>query len=71
MRMGSYVCYFFLLGWVDLDIFFFCVFADDQTVVNLHSWLDEESSKLFDFFEDVRSCNSLAHTDDGSFVVSS
>lgn len=69
MRVCPYVCYFFLLGWVDFDVFFLCVLADHQAVVNLHSWPDEESAELLNFLEDVRSCNALAHADDGSFVV--
>lgn len=69
MRVGSNVCYLFLLGWVDLDIFFLCVLANDQAIVDLHPWPDEESAKLFDFFEDIRSGNTLTHADDSSFIV--
>lgn len=69
MGMGPYVCYFFLFGWVDFDVFVFCVLADDQTVVDLHSCSDEECSELLNFLEDVRSCNALTHADDCSFVV--
>jgi hypothetical protein len=69
MSMGSHVGHFLLFSGIDLNIFLFVVFSNNQSTVYLSAWPDEERSKFFYLLENVRSCNSFTHADDCSFVI--
>lgn len=49
MSMGTDISKFLLFSWVDLKIFFFIVFTDNQTIINSLASLDKQGTEFFNF----------------------
>ena len=70
MGVSTHICHFLLLGGVDLHVLVFVVLADDETVVDFLAGTNEETAELLDLLKDVRGCDTFAHGNNRSFVVS-
>ncbi len=69
MGMRSDVGKFFLFGWVNFQVFLLVVLSNNQTVVNLLTCFNEQLSELLYFFQSIRCCLAIAHTDQGSLWI--